>query len=188
VIVEIDFARAFAAWAATAGVAAAAIAARFRFDDAYAAQERGEISAIEYFASLRRILGIDLSDGQFLAGWNAIFVGEVAGMRALLAAAAKTRTLYLFSNTCETHRRHWMPRYRALLQPFAGVFLSCEIGLRKPEPAAFTLVSERIGVVPQRIAFFDDTVDNVDGARSAGLRAFLVRSSADVAAVLRPRP
>ena len=184
VIVEIDFGRAFAAWGAAAGVPAARIAARFRFDAAYAAHERGEIGAAEYFASLRRLLAIALTDAQFLAGWNAIIVGEIPGVRGLLVGAARRWPLHLFSNTGEAHRRHWVPRYRDLLRPFGRRFLSCEIGLRKPDPEAFAHVACRIGVPPDRIAFFDDTVQNVDGARAAGLRAFHVHSPRDVAAAL----
>ena len=182
VLVEIDWRRAFSAWAEDSGTTAAAIAARFSYDSAYAAHERGEIGAAEYFANLRRSLGIGLSDTQFLAGWNAIFVGEIAGARELLAAAARRRPLYLFSNTCAVHREHWMPRFEALLRPFAQRFLSCEIGLRKPDPEAFTWVSQRIGMPPQRIAFFDDTAENVAGARTAGLCAFQVHSPAEIAA------
>ncbi|TAK43334.1 MAG: HAD family phosphatase [Betaproteobacteria bacterium] len=185
VILEIDFTRAFAAWASAAGVAADAIATRFAFDSAYAAHERGEIGAVEYFASLRHSLELELSDEQFAAGWNTVIVGEIPGMRALLAAAARARPLHLFSNTGEVHRRHWETRYREVLQPFARRFLSCEIGLRKPDPEAFAWVARRVGLAPQRIAFFDDTAANVAGARTAGLRAFHVRSPAEVAAALQ---
>lgn len=185
VLIEIDWRRAFSAWAEGSGTTAEAIAERFSFDSAYAAHERGEIGASEYFASLRRALRIDLSDGQFLAGWNAIFVGEVAGARELIAAAAARRPLYLFSNTCEAHRQHWMPRFEELLRPFTQRFLSCEIGLRKPDPEAFARVARLIGVPPRRIAFLDDTAENVAGARAAGMHAFLVRSPAEVAAALR---
>lgn len=188
VLIEIDWRRAFSVWAENSATTAETIAARFVFDSAYTAHERGEIGAAAYFASLRCTLGIELSDGEFLAGWNAIFVGEVAGARELIAAAAARRPLYLFSNTCEAHREHWMPRFRELLRPFAQVFLSCEIGLRKPDPAAFAFVAQRIGAVPDRIAFFDDTAENVAGARSAGLRAFHVRSAAEVALALQLRP
>lgn len=185
VILEVDFGRAFAAWAAAARMPAQAIAARFRFDAAYAAHERGALDAAEYFAALRHSLGIGLSDDQFLAGWNAIIVGEVPGVRGLLAAAAGRWPLHLFSNTGEAHRRHWAPRYRDLLEPFQSVFLSCEIGLRKPDPEAFALVARRIGARPERIVFFDDTAQNVAGARDAGLRAFHVRSPSEIAAALR---
>src|SRR3970040_1109706 len=95
VLIEFDFRRAFAAWATAAGTSAESVAARFRFDDAYAAHERGASAAPGSFEFLRRSLGIDISDDQFLAGWNAIFVDEVAGMRNVLAEAGKTRPLYL---------------------------------------------------------------------------------------------
>lgn len=188
VLIEIDWRRAFSVWAESSATTARTIAARFSFDSAYTAHERGEIGASEYFAGLRRALGIDLSDAQFLAGWNAIFVGEVAGARELIAAAAARRPLYLFSNTCEAHREHWIPRFEELLRPFTRRFLSCEIGLRKPDPEAFAFVAQRIGAAPDRIAFFDDTAENVAGARAAGLRAFHVRSATEVASVLRLSP
>ena len=188
VLIEIDFRRAFAAWATAAGTSAESVAARFRFDDAYAAHERGEIAAPDYFEFLRRSLGIDISDDQFLAGWNAIFVDEVAGMRNVLAEAGKTRPLYLFSNTCEVHKRYWLRQHRDLLRPFSKVFLSSEIGLRKPDPEAFLFVARSIGLPPERIAFFDDAEENVAGARKAGLAAFRVASPAEVLAALSVSP
>lgn len=184
VLLEIDFARAFAAWAAAADVPIETVASRFAFDSAYAAHERGEISAAEYFASLRHALGIELSDAQFLAGWNAVIVGELPGVRRMLAAAARRWPLHLLSNTGEAHRRHWVPRYGDLLQSFGQRFLSCEIGLRKPDPEAFAHVARAIGLAPRRIAFFDDTAENVAGAARAGLTAFHVRTAAELAAAL----
>ena len=185
VLVEIDFARAFAAWAAASGTSEHAIAGRFRFDEAYAAHERGEISAVEYFDGLRRSLGIKLTDEQFLSGWNAIFLNEADGARSVLRTAGETHPLYAFSNTCEAHRQYWMPRYEELLRPIAKVFLSSQIGLRKPSPEAFACVVRHIGVAAGRIAFFDDMPENVAGARSAGLIAFCVRSPAEALAVLQ---
>ncbi len=185
VLVEIDFRRAFSSWASASGTSAAAIAGRFGIDAAYESHERGEIDASEYFASLRRSLGIDLSDQQFLAGWNAIFIDEISGMHRLLRDLSGVLPLYLFSNTCECHKRVWMNRYRELLQPISQVFLSCELGMRKPDPEAFKEIARRIGVAPGRIAFFDDLSENVRGAEAAGLRAFQASSSAEIAAVLK---
>ncbi len=184
VLIEIDFGRAFAAWGAAAGVPPGEIAARFAFDAAYAAHERGEISAARYFAALRRALAIELPEERMLAGWNAIIGDEMPGVRDMLAAAARRWPIHLFSNTSAAHRTHWTARHGALLQPFRSVFLSCEIGLRKPDIAAFAFVARQIGAPPHRIAFFDDTPANVAGARRAGLRAFAARSPADVAAIL----
>jgi len=71
VLIDIDFGRAFEAWAGAARVPAAAVAARFSFDDSYQAYERGEIDDRAYFSALRESLGISISDHDLLSGWNA---------------------------------------------------------------------------------------------------------------------
>lgn len=172
VLVNIDFKRALAAWAGAAGTRPETLAARFAFDASFTAHERGEIEDAEYFASLRASLGIDIADAEFLAGWNAIFAGPVAGMQSLLRALATERPLYLFSNTNNAHYEYWSVQYAELLAPFSGVFCSHRIGLRKPAVESFLAVAARTGHAPQRLAFFDDMPENVRGARDAGLAAF----------------
>jgi glucose-1-phosphatase len=73
--------------------------ARFSRDEAYKRREAGEISDAEFFTGLRSSLGIELSDAQFLEGWNAMFSGEMPGIAARLACTAARVPLYAFSNT-----------------------------------------------------------------------------------------
>jgi putative hydrolase of the HAD superfamily len=174
VLLEIDFRRAFAAWGDAAGVPAARIAERFSFDGTYHAYERGEIGEREYFGSLRPKLGLSIPDEEFLAGWNAIFVGPAPGVEAMLARLAERWPLYVFSNTSRAHKLYWQERYSALLGPMKEVYCSCDIGLRKPSPEAYADVCRRVGLPAERIAFFDDLEENVHGARRAGLQAFHV--------------
>jgi putative hydrolase of the HAD superfamily len=176
VLIDIDFRRAFAAWAQAAGGPAAALAERFVFDATYHAYERGEIGEAEYFASLRPMLGISIADEAFLAGWNAIFVGARPGVEAMLARLAGRFPLYVFSNTSRAHKRYFLARYAALLAPVREVFCSCDIGLRKPTAEAYSDVCRRVGAPAESIAFFDDLAENVRGARSAGLRAYQVHA------------
>src|ERR1700755_2856659 len=75
VVLDIDFSRALACWAGHAGCEPAQLIGRFSPGDAYKRHERGEISDAEFFAALRTSLGIDVTDVQFLDGWNAIFAG-----------------------------------------------------------------------------------------------------------------
>ena len=180
VLVEIDFNRAFEAWASAARVPASRIAARFSFDPAYEAHERGEIRGSEYFAHLRNALGVSLSEDEFLAGWNAIFLEPVAGIDTVLEGLPKVFPLYVFSNTNPAHQAYWQFRYKDVLEPFSRVFCSCDLGARKPGGEAFLKVCARIGSPPSRIAFFDDSQANVLGARQAGLHAFQVASAAEV--------
>lgn len=180
VLVPIDFGLAIAAWAGAAGVATSDLAGRFCFDQAYCAHERGEIDAPEYFARLRRSLGIELPDAELLRGWNTIFLDVAAETVDLLRRLSASVPLYVFSNTNRAHCAYWQPRYRELLAPFKKVICSCDIGRRKPEIEAFLQVARIAGIAPQRIGYFDDLEENVAGARAAGLRAFRAVSPADV--------
>lgn len=62
------------------------------------------------------------------------------------------------------------PRER-LAALFAPVIISEEVGLRKPDPAIFTLALDALGVAPDRAAFVDDATPNVEGAAALGIRA-----------------
>jgi putative hydrolase of the HAD superfamily len=64
------------------------------------------------------------------------------------------------------------------------VFVSNELGKRKPAPEAFHAVAQAMDVPPERIVFFDDTLANVEGALAVGMHAVHVRTVADVADAL----
>ena len=180
VVIEIDFGRAVASWAESAGTPVDTLRARFAFDDAYQRHERGEIAAGEYFTALRSSLQIDLPEAALVTGWNAIYVNEVPGMRALLHTVGQRFPIYAFTNSNPTHHAFCSAHYPDVLRSFRKVFLSFELGLRKPERAAFEAIAAAIGVPLDRILFFDDTEANVQGAGAIGMPAVLVRSPADV--------
>lgn len=184
VVLDIDFSKAIACWAGHAGCAPQAIVARYVRDEAYRLHEVGRISDEAYFESLRASLGIGISDVQFLEGWNAIFAGEMPGIAHLLPRAANHLPLYAFSNTNRPHVEYFSREYAGLLGHFRELYLSSSIGLRKPDAEAFDHVVQEIGVPAERIVFFDDLAENVEGARARGLKAVHVTSTADVANAL----
>jgi glucose-1-phosphatase len=184
VVLDIDFTRAIACWAGHARCDPRLIEERFRQDVGYERHEVGAIDSREYFAGLQAACEIDISHDQFLEGWNAIFVGEVPGMAELLARAARQVPLYAFTNTNPDHELVWSQRFAPILANFKEIFVSSTIRLRKPDAAAFDHVVKAIGVPAERIVFFDDAMENVEGARARGLQAVHVRSSADVADAL----
>ncbi|HEX4304113.1 MAG TPA: HAD family phosphatase [Rhizomicrobium sp.] len=188
VFVDVDFARVTRRWAEHAGRDPDAIAQRYSHDDAFRRHERNEIGDAEYFASLRTSLGIDLTDAQFLDGWNAIFGDLIPGFAEQLAKASARLPTYALTNTNPAHETHWSVRFGEALKPFRKIFVSSTIGLRKPDKAAFEYVAREIGVPAARILFFDDALVNVEGARAAGLQTVHVRSNADVAAALATLP
>ena len=133
---------------------------------------------------MRASLGIGISDAQFLEGWNAIFAGEMPGIAPLLERAGKRLPLYAFSNTNSAHVDHFSVAYAGVLGHFREIFLSSSIGLRKPNAATFDHVVNAIGVPASRIVFFDDSAENIEGARARGLAAVHVTSPGDVAETL----
>ena len=185
VVLDIDFSKAIACWAGHAGCTPETIVARFVRDEAYRHHEVGKISDAAYFDSLRRSLGIGISDAQFLEGWNAIFAGEMPDIAELLPRAARHMPLYAFSNTNRPHVAYFSKAYADLLGHFREMYLSSSIGLRKPDAEAFDHVVSAMGVPASRIVFFDDLAENIEGARAAGLTAVHVRSTADIADALK---
>ena len=184
VVIDIDFSKALACWAGHAGRAPAELSGRFGPDETFRRHETGEASDAEFFAALRRTLGVELSDAQFLEGWNAIFAGEMPDMNALLARAGRHLPLYAFSNTNRPHVAHFSKAFADILGHFREIFLSSTIGLRKPDAAAYDHVVKAIGVPAQRIVFFDDLAENIEAARRQGLTAVHVTSPNDVANAL----
>ena len=181
VIYRIDFNRALDCWAAHASCDRSSLRGRFPIDAALRQHEIGAITDADFFASLRASLGVDLSDAQFLEGWNAIFLEEAPGIADTLADAAARVPVYAFSNTNAAHEAHWSQKYAGTLAHFRKIFVSHTIGFR--------LVVAEIGIPADRILFFDDSRANVDGAHACGLQAVHVTKSSDVtaasAAVLR---
>lgn len=184
VIINFDINGAFRLWAVRAGSNPAAVAERFSIDEYYEQHERGEISASTYFAALRRTLRIDLSDEDFAEGWNDVYLGPVPGMAHLLSVARQHLPLFAFTNSNPTHKGVWEGLYAAELQPFEAVFVSSDLGVRKPDSKAFHLVARLMGVKPGEVLFFDDAPENVEGARTAGMHGIVVTSVEDVRSAL----
>ena len=180
VVFGLDFRRAFRLWASRAGCDPRMIEERFSLDDTYEQHERGEIPASSYFASLRESLGIDLSEGDFIEGWNDVYLGPVPGMAEVLSIAQHHLPLFAFTNSNPTHKSVWEARYANELKPFHSIFVSSDLGFRKPDPEAFHLVASRTGFEPWEILFFDDSPGNVDGTRIAGMQSVVVDSITDV--------
>lgn len=184
VVIDTDFERVLRVWADLSAAPIEQIREGFQQDEAYARHERGELDFCGYCDHLRERLGVDLSDDQLFAGWNAIYVGETPGAAALLAHVSTRRPAYAFTNTNPAHQQVWQVEFADLLGHFREVYVSSDLGLRKPEPAAYRLVAGRMGCAPEGVLFLDDVVENIEGALAVGMQAVLVRSFDDVRVAL----
>ena len=87
-------------------------------------------------------------------------------LRRLKARGLKVGVL---SNTLPSLREslahHGLARY------VDGFFASCALGVAKPDPRAFLLALEGLGLAPEETLYLDDDPENVEAARRLGLRA-----------------
>jgi 2-haloacid dehalogenase len=107
--------------------------------------------------------------------------GSVALARGLRGAGYRTLALTNFS--AETFPRAL--RLHPHLQEFEGILVSGHEHLIKPDPAIYRRFCERFRVKPARSVFIDDSLPNVEGARSIGMLAVHFTSAAQLRGELR---
>jgi putative hydrolase of the HAD superfamily len=180
VVLDIDFDRMFKVWAPFSKLSHNEMRDRFDLEENYMRHERGEISALEYFAFIRKKLELAADERTMIRGWNAMLVGEIAQTVKLLNKINQQFPCYLLTNSNKTHEAHWRVLCKRSLEAFTDIFVSSTMGYRKPEPLAFEYVARSTGCIMASTLFLDDTLANVEGARSMGLQAIHVRTPADI--------
>jgi len=174
-------------WSARSGVPFDDLKARYSHDGAYALHETNHISIAEYKDHVCRALGMELSQEDFIEGWNAIFEDEVPGVREVVERLRLSRPVVVLSNTNHTHCQFIQAKFADVLAKFDRVFYSHEIRARKPDPASYQTVLGAFGVTPDQALFLDDLPQNIEGARVAGLQTVHVRNFTAMMAGLRDR-
>jgi HAD superfamily hydrolase (TIGR01509 family) len=131
----------------------------------------GAITYREWMDEIRRRVIGEYGTGVTgaLDEWEAN-VGMVdTDMLAVLRSVRRHCTAAVLSNGTTRLRRdlHTLD----LVDEFDVIFNTAEIGIAKPDPAVFHHVLAQLEVTTDEAVFIDDLAENVEGARSAGLRA-----------------
>lgn len=145
------------------------------------AYDAGQESA-SYWADVGGLLGVTFPDVPALIeadldSWTDVDDDMVALVGEL---ADEGRTLGLLSNIIGDLVPRFEARHGAWLARFDALVYSCDIGVAKPDPRAYAICAERLGVKPADVLFFDDAERNVHAARAAGMRAELFTSRTQV--------
>ena len=180
VLIEINFEHALQAWNQWTLLSIEEIRRRFKMDEPYESHERGEISASEYFSHVRNELELQASDSEIVLGWNAIFLNEIVETVNYIRAAKDELPCYAFTNSNPTHQIYWMSAFPRVVESFDQIFVSSELGVRKPDRKAFEAIAEATGISLDAMLFFDDTEENAKGAQAAGMHAIHVKGHTDV--------
>lgn len=175
VIVDIDFKRVLGVWSNLSGTPLAVLAERFSMGEVFQRHERGEVSDEEFAARLCDEMGIALSFEQFAAGWQAVFVALRPEVIAIMQRLRNEgHRVVVLSNTNRLHCNYWPQRYPEVAAAADHLYLSQDLGLRKPEPAIYQRVLEAENTPAEQAVFFDDHPDNIAAARALGMTAVWV--------------
>lgn len=178
VLLRLDFSRLFATLKLAKGVGVGPAMDALGRWELYDAFERGHFPEDEFRRRIEESLGRAFEPEPFRELWNSVIVGAVPGVERLLEGLATQVPLYGLTNSNEIHMRHVRSTY-PWLERLTALYSSHELGARKPERGIYEDVARRIGKPPERLLFVDDRAENVEGARAAGYRAELVRTSPD---------
>ena len=175
VIVDIDFSRVLGTWSDLARVPLAQLKQSFTMGEAFHQHERGEISDEAFAKAMCHDMDLPLSYEQFAHGWQAIFVElrpEVIDIMSKLREQG--HRVVVLSNTNALHTTFWPSEYPQIHAAADHVYLSQEMGMRKPEARIYQRVLEREGFSAADAVFFDDNADNIEGASRLGITSVLV--------------
>lgn len=90
--------------------------------------------------------------------------------------------LALFTNNGPLLKLHLDDIFPEAAEIFSERYCSYEFATKKPDPACYLRLVQRIGVAPSPCWFIDDKRSNVQGAEMAGLRGHHFRSPAALTA------
>ncbi|TKI04250.1 glucose-1-phosphatase [Martelella alba] len=170
VVVNIDFGRVLGVWSNLSGVPLATLKKKFVMGEAFEQHERGEISDEQFAARICHELGIALSFAQFTTGWQAIFAGlRTEVIDIIRRLREQGHRVVILSNTNRLHCDYWPSQYPEVRQSVDKLYLSQDLGMRKPDPAIYRYVLEQEGIPAEQAVFLDDNADNIAGAQTVGL-------------------
>ncbi|MCO5102181.1 MAG: HAD-IA family hydrolase [Burkholderiaceae bacterium] len=148
-------------------------------DPLWRSMERGEISERDYWSRRAAEVGsmvgrpewTPLDFFQAIRGEDPNLAVRESARRAVAAARAAGLRVGILSNELELYwGRPFMDRLD-LLRDIDVLVDATHTHILKPDPRAYALALEALGVDAQRVLFVDDQLRNVEGARRLGIEA-----------------
>lgn len=162
------------------GESMAQLRSRWLRSEAIRLFESGRISSQEFAVRFLSEWSLDLSPAEFIdefRSWPSCFY---PGVTELLSAL---RSRYRIACLSNSNPLHW-DKFAAMLGEFDPAISSHQIGLMKPDAAAFEQALRLLDVPASQVAFFDDAPENVAAAAALGIQAFHTDGFAELQAVL----
>ncbi|MEO6868015.1 MAG: HAD family phosphatase [Ginsengibacter sp.] len=150
-------------------------------DQLFQLLETGRIKEAQFYAQLKKCSGLNLTEKQIDKAWNSLILDFREESLIFLSEIGKRYRIFLFSNTNVIHMEKFQeiylekPRPQPFNELFEKAFYSCEIGLRKPDITSYQFILDHANIKPQETCFIDDSIQNVEAAKLAGMKSILLK-------------
>ncbi|NDD16996.1 MAG: HAD family phosphatase [Chitinophagia bacterium] len=148
--------------------------------------EMGFVNESEFYEGVRDLVNLSLSNEQIQFAWNALLVGFRKNSIEWIKQNNIKYNTFLYSNTNQIHHDYFIHEFenKVANYPFASLFkkpyYSHEMGMRKPDPASFTFILEKEGLVASETLFIDDNEPNIIAAATVGLQVLHLKEGMTV--------
>ena len=139
--------------------------------------EEGKISDENFLREFNELTKANHNHQTIINAWNSILLDFPQERLHLLRLLAEKYRMFLFSNTNSIHINEVYNILKRdcgvndLNQYFERIYLSNELGLRKPKSEGFKFILEDNQLNANETLFIDDSPQHVEGAKKVGLNA-----------------
>jgi putative hydrolase of the HAD superfamily len=137
--------------------------------------EEGKLSSRQFLNELNKLAKINCNNEKLIKAWNSILLDFPANRLSLLKYLNTKYRMFLFSNTNSIHIQEVYARLKRahgvenLDSYFEKVYLSNELGIRKPKPEGFKHIVNSNELRQNETLFIDDSPQHLVGAKSIGI-------------------
>lgn len=144
--------------------------------------ETGKIEADYFLQTIFTMLKGEANKEQITQAWNSMLL-ELPPHRVEIIRQLKSKyRLFLLSNTNSIHINAVYEEHgkSIFVELFETVYLSHEIGIRKPDVACYEYVLSHAQLKGAETVFIDDNKTNLKGAEAAGMRTIWAKEPVDL--------
>lgn len=137
--------------------------------------ECGLIKPDTFRQEFNQLYEVNFSTQEFDYAWNALLLSWDSERLNLIEQLKRNYRVYLLSNTNIIHFNHYNRLLveetgKELKDYFHKVYLSFEMGIRKPQVEIFSRVLSENGLTPSETLFVDDSYEHVRAAQKLGIQ------------------
>lgn len=141
--------------------------------------DKGEIEIEDLADGLIDSYKLQAPREEVILAWKELLTGVIPGRIEAIQKLSKQYQLALLSNTNAYHYSVFKDECEPIFSMLDHVFLSFEMGMRKPDAEIYETALETAGWKAAETLFLDDSRPNIAGAAAIGIQTWHVAEYAD---------